>query len=264
MVKRIDAELEHILSDNFSGSTYVLDKINDWLIFNFKESFPPIKLLDLIQERAESFNNVQNYIEQLKDILRENSFHEFTEFLKNYEFTKYSKYENIFRNAQFELKNYRSFLTISNSCTIELLLKYLFDKNNQINVTVCESRPVMEGRLMAEKLSDYGIDINLITEAMIAEYTQKVDCAILGADKIFNDGSVLNKIGSNLIAISCKYFEKPCYVISDKSKFTTSNNFTQKQHPRSEIWNNEKNKIIINNHYFEIVENSLITRIISD
>ena len=76
-------------------------------------------------------------------------------------------YDRIFANSLPYLKNKRSILTISNSKTVFEILRRLRTENCKL-LTVSESRPKLEGRILAKKLNKEKISVELITEAMSA------------------------------------------------------------------------------------------------
>ncbi len=172
-------------------------------------------------------------------------------------------YDRIFANSLPYLKNKRSILTISNSKTVFEILRKLRTENCKL-LTVSESRPKLEGRILAKKLNKEKISVALITEAMSASYVRKCDCVIIGADTVLRNRSVVNKVGSFQLALLCNYFQKPFYVITEKSKFSLKNEFKQIGESTEEIWKDAPKGVAIKNIYFEKIPASLISKIITD
>ena len=172
--------------------------------------------------------------------------------------------EKIYKNSFDELNKFRKFITISNSNTLLNYFKIFANDVKDISVIVCESRPVFEGRTFAENLIQLGVNVKLITEAMIANEIKNIDAAVIGADSILQNGNVINKVGSRILAITSKYYNKPFYVLSDKSKTSNTNFINQKDRPVEEIWDSNKRKIEIENYYFEEIEKELITKIFTE
>ena len=108
------------------------------------------------------------------------------------------------------------------------------------------------------------IDTELIVEAQIPDYVKNIDLALIGADKILANGNVINKIGSKVLCLSCKFYNKPVYVLPDISKFSDELEFSQINHPKNEIWQNSPELVSISNYYFEEIDKELITEIISE
>jgi methylthioribose-1-phosphate isomerase len=87
-------------------------------------------------------------------------------------------------------------------------------------VYVDETRPYLQGaRLTMFELMDAGVPCCMITDNM-AGYVikeKKVDCIIIGADRIAKNGDTANKIGSYSLAILAKYHNIPFYVVAPTS-----------------------------------------------
>jgi methylthioribose-1-phosphate isomerase len=94
-------------------------------------------------------------------------------------------------------------------------------KNKKVSfVFVDETRPYLQGaRLTMLELISAGIPCCMITDNM-AGYVikeKKVDCIIVGADRIAKNGDTANKIGTYTLAILAKYHKIPFYVVAPSS-----------------------------------------------
>jgi methylthioribose-1-phosphate isomerase len=90
-----------------------------------------------------------------------------------------------------------------------------FWKGKLEHVYACETRPLLQGaRLTAYELSKNGVPVKLISDNMISYLFSKerIDIAIVGADRIVRNGDVANKIGTYNLAVVCKHFGIPFYV----------------------------------------------------
>ncbi|MCX7876739.1 MAG: translation initiation factor eIF-2B [Melioribacteraceae bacterium] len=256
----MNKKFSKLFNDKTSGSFEILFELHNHLKVqsSFLKIFP--QFIDSVSEKFPTFENIQKYLNELKKYLKKNQvelfFNKYDELFSNIN-------ELIFINAK-ELNNYTSFLTISNSKTLFEFFVRLKKINKEIQISICESRPKYEGRIFAKKLYDEKINVELITEAMIFNKCKEVDCGIIGADTILNNGNVINKIGSSIIALSCKNFNKPFYVMADKTKIKQTEKFKQKEMPPEEIWRHSYKKIKIKNYYFEEIPKNLITKIITD
>ncbi|TWW12160.1 S-methyl-5-thioribose-1-phosphate isomerase [Planctomyces bekefii] len=89
-------------------------------------------------------------------------------------------------------------------------------------VYVDETRPYLQGaRLTAYELEKEGIPYQLITDSTAAYLMQqnRVDLAIVGADRIARNGDTANKIGTYGLAIQCHYHGVPMFVAAPWSTF---------------------------------------------
>ena len=95
------------------------------------------------------------------------------------------------------------------------------EAGKDVRVISCETRPLLQGaRLTACELSRDGIPVTVITDSTAAFLMRKgkIDCAIVGADRITRD-AVFNKIGTYTHAVTCKYHQIPFYVAAPLSTF---------------------------------------------
>jgi methylthioribose-1-phosphate isomerase len=99
------------------------------------------------------------------------------------------------------------------------------EQGKRINVFVTETRPLLQGaRLTAWELTQEGIPLTLITDSMAGCFMQqrKIDCIIVGADRIAANGDVANKIGTYTLAVLAKENKVPFYVAAPTSTIDVS------------------------------------------
>jgi translation initiation factor 2B subunit (eIF-2B alpha/beta/delta family) len=261
MNKTDNSRLRKIFSDNTSGSVNILLELHEHLQREQKmlEVFPA--LINEIKQHFKTFQSVQNYIDELEQNLRQGK--KLDAFFKRQTRLLENVYSEIFRKHKNIFSKFNSVVTISNSKTVFKILKLIKKQNPKIKVYVCESRPIFEGRITAELLANTNIDVELLTEAAITSIISNVDAAIIGADIILKNGNVVNKIGSNPLAVMCKYYSVPFYVVADKNKISDGIKFNQKEKPSTEIWRSSNSKIKIRNFYFEEINKKLITKVLN-
>lgn len=95
-------------------------------------------------------------------------------------------------------------------------------QGKKISVFADETRPVLQGaRLTVWELKQQGIDVTLICDNMAAFVMKKkkIDCIIVGADRIAANGDVANKIGTYNVAILANFHKIPFYVAAPGSSF---------------------------------------------
>jgi translation initiation factor 2B subunit (eIF-2B alpha/beta/delta family) len=258
----IEPVLRRILSDKISGSAELLFKLNLFLKKRFKKSDDLNSLFPLLEYQFQTFQNINNYLKALK---QKNSRNKLTiTFFDDIENNYISVYDNIFGKAKKELTGKNKILTISNSHTVLEILKRLSLISNKLHVIICESRPKLEGRILAKRLIKENIKVELITESLAARTVQKCDCVIIGSDAIMKNKDVINKAGSLQLAVLCRHYKKPFYVAAEKSKFSSKIKFNQRKEPAIEIWGNHPKEITIENYYFERIPHELITKIFTE
>ena len=99
------------------------------------------------------------------------------------------------------------------------------EQGKRFKVFADETRPLLQGsRLTAWELMQAGIDVTLICDNMAAHVMKlgKVQCVIVGADRIAANGDTANKIGTYGVSILAKEHGIPFYVAAPVSTFDLS------------------------------------------
>ena len=95
-------------------------------------------------------------------------------------------------------------------------------QGKKISVYADETRPVLQGaRLTVWELQQQGIDVTLICDntAAFVMKNKKIDCVIVGADRVASNGDVANKIGTYNLAVLAHFHKIPFYVAAPSSSF---------------------------------------------
>jgi len=107
-------------------------------------------------------------------------------------------------------------ITHSLSSTVSAILRSL--RNTEVEIIVTESRPLNEGHLLARQLCEWGIACRLITDAQLGLFAAKADLALVGADSLLADGTLINKSGTYLLALAARAAGIPFYVAAESFK----------------------------------------------
>lgn len=94
------------------------------------------------------------------------------------------------------------------------------EQGMRIEAWVSETRPLLQGaRLTCWELREAGFDPILITDnsAGWVMKRERIDCVLVGADRIALNGDVANKIGTYSLSILAKEHEIPFYVAAPMS-----------------------------------------------
>ena len=94
------------------------------------------------------------------------------------------------------------------------------DAGRRPSVIACETRPFLQGaRLTAWELKRERIPVTLITDGMAAHMMAlgRIDCVIVGADRIAANGDVANKVGTYGHAVVAARHRIPFYVAAPLS-----------------------------------------------
>ncbi|QTA38868.1 initiation factor 2B [Thermosipho ferrireducens] len=148
--------------------------------------------------------------------------------------------KNTIKNA-LEILNFEATITtISNSYT---LFEFFKNIEKKLRIYILKSEPGGEGVVFAEKIRASTLhEVMLVNDSEMHIVVEKSDYILIGADSVLENGNIINKVGSKLLAIVANYYKKPFFVLADRTKF-----FEAK--PKNSI--------------FEIVPNGLITGIIT-
>lgn len=100
------------------------------------------------------------------------------------------------------------------------VIRAAWEDGKNISVYADETRPLLQGaRLTAYELHKDGIPATLITDNMAGWMMKqgKIDCVIVGADRIARNGDVANKIGTYSVSVLAKAHGIPMYVAAPTS-----------------------------------------------
>jgi len=145
-------------------------------------------------------------------------------------------------------------VTLSRSSTVLLSMQKMHERGRLLHAYVMEGRPMLEGHRSIRDLREYGVSATLLVDAAMAVAVSRADAAVVGADSISADGFLLNKTGTLPLAICCKEFGVPLYVLCDSLKFSPQlrENILVEQRPADEIIvREEKDNFDVWNKYFE-------------
>ena len=168
-----------------------------------------------------------------------------------------SEYEGRMRElvdkASRYLSQYERVLTHSHSGTVVNVLSRALGVRK---VLVLESRPMCEGRITATTLSKTK-QVELWVDAASGYAVQNCQACVVGADVIFPDGSFSGKVGSIPLALLCREYGRPFYVVADLWKIDEKTGYIIEEGGAGEVWD-EGGEVVVRNPYFEIVRAELV------
>ena len=163
--------------------------------------------------------------------------------------------------------------TIMTHCHSSLSTGIILEAHRQgkeIQVFCTETRPLYQGRITAKELVDAGITTTQVVDSamrwVINSYD--VDIIITGADAITSQGTVINKIGTRLLALAAKEMDVPFYSAINLLKYDPETSIGKlseiEMRAASEIWDKAPDGLNFLNPAFETVSHDLIDGIISE
>ncbi len=94
-------------------------------------------------------------------------------------------------------------LTLCRSTTVLTILKKVVEQDKKIEVFVAESRPDLEGRLLANEVAALGIHVTLITDFAARIFLPDIDLLLAGGEAIAANGAIVSKVGTATLAELC-------------------------------------------------------------
>ncbi|MFX1518459.1 MAG: translation initiation factor eIF-2B [Promethearchaeota archaeon] len=161
-------------------------------------------------------------------------------------------------------------MTHCHSSTVTGILRKAHDQGKDIHVICTETRPRFQGHRTARELVKAGIEVTFVVDSAM-RYMMKhleVDIALIGADAITSEGTIINKIGTRLFALAADERDVPFYCAADTFKFSpeTSLGFLENIEKRDpeEIWKDAPSGLHIENPAFETVPRRYIDGLITE
>jgi translation initiation factor 2B subunit (eIF-2B alpha/beta/delta family) len=265
--------------DNKSGANQLIDKSLEILKLQLKIIKDPHRdikdlILNLSKEIIESRPSMAPLINTVGYLINGLDSYTKYEIIKRIE-ALYKVKNIITQNLEKEFQNFLmkksikrpKIMLISYSSTILSLLK----KNNNQNflIYILESRPLCEGKNVAEILSS-SFETHLIIDAAMGKFIKDIDFVLVGIDSILKNGSIVNKIGTYPLACIAKEHKKEVFGVGDSFKYNLKSHFNHKisieDKPINEVYDRKiPNELFkVHNYYFDITPPQFISGIISD
>jgi len=156
--------------------------------------------------------------------------------------------------------------THCHSTNVVKALIYAKKFKKKFEVYNTETRPLYQGRKTSKELSKAKIKVTQFVDAATAtaltatQETKRASLILLGADALLKD-SVINKVGSKMIAQLAHDYKIPLYIVADSWKFSHKN-VPIEQRDFKEVWGTKK--VHIKNPAFEAIPANLITGIVTE
>ncbi|NXS21207.1 EI2BA factor, partial [Mystacornis crossleyi] len=111
-------------------------------------------------------------------------------------------------------------LTHAYSRVVLRVLEAAVESKKRFSVYVTESQPDQAGQVFINLVFTLlNIPVTVILDAAVGYIMEKVDLVLVGAEGVVESGGIINKIGTNQIAVCAKAQNKPFYVVAESFKF---------------------------------------------
>lgn len=156
------------------------------------------------------------------------------------------------------------------------VIRGAIDAGKRVAVIADETRPFLQGsRLTAWELAKDNIPVTVITDNMAGHVMKqgKVDCVVVGADRIAANGDAANKIGTYMVAVLAKRHNIPFYVAAPISTIdlaiASGDQIPIEERDAREVTHVRDHQLApdgvdVHNFAFDVTPNELIAAIITD
>jgi len=156
------------------------------------------------------------------------------------------------------------------------VIRAAVEAGKKISVYADETRPFLQGsRLTAWELAKDNIPVTVITDNMAGHVMKerKVDCVVVGADRIAANGDTANKIGTYMVAVLAKQHKIPFYVAAPIStidlSLSSGEQIPIEERDAREVTHVRDQQlapdgVAVHNFAFDVTPNELIAAIITD
>ena len=111
-------------------------------------------------------------------------------------------------------------LVHSYSYSVYKIIEEALKLGKRIEVYVTESRPGLEGLVMANALEKLGIPVTLIVDSAVRFVMPRITRVLVGAEAIAANGAVVGKVGTSVIALAAKEARVRMFVAAGTYKFS--------------------------------------------
>ena len=274
--------LEDIRGDNVSGASELSRKAASTFVLFASESRAKseeeyfrnllklgTELISAQPHMASIFNLVNSILYSVEELLPTLTLNELAELTKEkaeeFTYNSLNSIQLVAQNGEKLVEEGSKILTHSASGSILAILKKAKEKGKSFEVVVCESRPMLEGRLLARFLGNAKMPVTLITDAAMGVFAKEADLFLVGADSI-SETVFVNKIGTFYLCLLSREYSVPLYVACERSKFISSawrlSPFASGD-PK-EILDSELLNVKVQNPYFEEIPLSFCQQVITN
>ncbi|MHA1244586.1 MAG: hypothetical protein ACTSP7_08450 [Candidatus Heimdallarchaeota archaeon] len=272
--KEFKLDASHLRQDAINGAVFItieaITAIKNELVRNqnFSDEFEEIiKELRTVHPEMASISNALTNLEMKiagKKLVQEDIKCHIEKELK----VILNRESKVIENLAKELKKYKRIMTISYSSTVFQAIDLLEPNEDVEIIFVMESRPQDEGEAMAHALAKRGYNAKIIIDAAAGFFVDDVEVIVMGADSVFLDKSIINKVGSYIVALLAKEHKIPLLVAASTNKITTIDSSKHKEliGYQPSKWDHDIDVPVAlhENVIFDYVPAKLITKIISD
>lgn len=154
------------------------------------------------------------------------------------------------------------------------IAQYAMESGKQISVVATETRPYLQGsRLTAWELAEAGVLVSVVPDCAIAQVFARsdVDAVIVGADRIAQNGDVINKVGTYPLALMAREYGVPFYaLVQNPGSLVSGKDVEIEERPGAELLDFQGRQLVcekaenlaVRYPAFDVTAGTLITRLV--
>jgi methylthioribose-1-phosphate isomerase len=156
------------------------------------------------------------------------------------------------------------------------VIRGAIDAGKHVAVIADETRPFLQGsRLTAWELAKDNIPVTVITDNMAGHVMKqgRIDCVVVGADRIAANGDTANKLGTYMVAVLARQHDIPFYVAAPISTIdlaiASGEHIPIEERDAREVTHVRDHQLApdgvpVNNFAFDVTPNEFIAAIVTD
>jgi len=110
-------------------------------------------------------------------------------------------------------------LTYASSHIVETILVSAHESGKKISVIIADANPKFEGKTLLKRLVSHGIPCTYVLLTALSYVMRKPTKCLLGAHGLCNNGSVVSRTGSAVVAMIAHNLHVPVLICSETHKF---------------------------------------------
>ena len=122
--------------------------------------------------------------------------------------------------ASSKIKDGDTILTYAKSKVVAKTLLQAHTQGTKFKVIVIDSRPLFEGKELAQELVAAGLDVQYSLTHAISHLMQSTTKVFLGAHAMLSNGRLYSRIGTAVVAMNASKLARPVIVCCESIKFT--------------------------------------------
>jgi len=156
-------------------------------------------------------------------------------------------------------------MTNSYSATAFAAFRHALSTGKRFTVICPESRPIGEGRSLAQELAQLGLRVKVVADAAAPRLVRHCDLVLVGGDALAPEG-LGNKIGSYALALAARANHRPFVALVGEQKYLPrfSETWIPREPSKELLAEGDIENLSVENRYFELVPLDLLSEVVGE